>query len=453
MKIGIVGWGLEGQSAFKFFGPDNEYLIVNEHPRDDFPPESDKIQVQYINAERQPGLTGNVQDLSYLDDIDKCDKVIYSVTNAKNLERKFGKSPDFWSKATTTQHLFFETVKSKNIIGVTGTKGKGTTSALIFEMLKASGKTAYFGGNVGTPVLDFVKDVKQSDWVVLELSNFQLYNLTYSPHIAVCLMIEPEHMDWHPDMADYTDAKANLFRHQKPDDIAVFFADNKYSVQTAANSLGQKIPFYKSPGAYLRADGKIVIGQSETEIIHKSEIKLLGEHNLQNVCAAVTAVWFSLSEVGEPVKSQAIQQVLKKFAGLEHRLEFVRELDGVKYYDDSFGTTPGTAMVAAKAFAVPKVMILGGSDKGLAFDGMVAELAHANLRHAITIGITGPKIAELLRAKSFDSITEGLTTMPEIVAAARKAAQPGDVVLLSTGFASFGLFKDYKDRGNQFKTA
>lgn len=446
-KIGIVGWGVEGQSAYKFFGPEHEYLIVNEHPRDDFPPESDKVQLQYINAERQPGLSSNVQDLSYLDGIDQCDRVIYSVTTPKNLEKKFGKQPDFWAKATTTQHLFFEQVKTKNIIGVTGTKGKGTTSSLIFEILKASGKTAFLGGNIGRPVLDFVGDIKEDDWVVLELSSFQLYNLTYGPHIAVCLMIVPEHMDWHTDMAEYVDAKANLFRHQKPEDIAVYFADDRLSSQAASTSPGQKIPFYKKPGAWLRADGKIVIGQDETEIIHKSEIKLLGEHNLQNVCAAVTAVW----QVNQDV--EAMKKVLSAFAGLEHRLEFVRELNGVKYYDDSFGTTPATAIVAAKAFAVPKVMILGGSDKGLTFDEMAAELAHSNLRHAITIGKTGPKIAGLLRAKGFDSITENLATMPEMVAAAQKNAQPGDIVLLSTGCASFGQFQDYKDRGNQFKAA
>jgi UDP-N-acetylmuramoylalanine--D-glutamate ligase len=452
-KIGIVGWGVEGQSAFKFFGPEHEYLIVNEHPRDDFPPESDKIQVQYINAERQAGLSSNVQDLSYLDGIDKCDKIIYSVTTPKNLEKKFGRDPDFWAKATTTQHLFFETVKTKNIIGITGTKGKGTTSTLISQMLKAAGKTTFLGGNIGTPVLDFVREVKADDWVVLELSSFQLYNLTYGPHIAVCLMIVPEHMDWHADMAEYTDAKANLFRHQKSDDIAIYFAPNKLSSQIAATSPGQKIPFYKKPGAYVRADDKIVVSDNETEIIHKSEIKLLGEHNLQNVCAAVTAVWFGLSEIEEQLKLEAIRKVLSTFSGLEHRLEFVRELNGVKYYDDSFGTTPGTAIVAANAFAAPKVMILGGSDKGLAFDEMAAELARANLRHAITVGVTGPKIAELLRNKGFNSITEGLETMPEMVGAAAKAAQDGDVVLLSTGDASFGLFRDYKERGNQFKAA
>lgn len=444
MKIGIVGWGVEGQSAYKFFGPDNDYLIVSEEDSPSFPQASEKIKIQHLNAQRQPGLTGNVEDLSYLDGIEVCDRIIYSVTSAKNLEKKFGNDPSFWAKATTIQHIFFEVIKTKNIIGVTGTQGKGTTSTLIYEMLKAAGKKTYLGGNIGIPVLDFVKDIQPDDWVVLELSNFQLYNLTYSPHIAVCLMVVPEHMDWHPDLRDYKNAKANLFRHQKPDDIAIYFADNPHSQEIAAISPGKKIPYYKPPGAYVREDGMICI--SEQALISKTDVKLLGEHNLQNICAAITAAW----QVHQNV--EAIHSVLTTFSGLEHRLEFVRELDGVKYYDDSFGTTPDTAIVAMKAFSQPKILILGGSDKGLPFDSLADAVLNSNVKHVITIGITGPKIAELLQIRGFKAISSA-SKMPEIVTTAQKIAEPGDIVLLSTGCASFGLFKDYKDRGNQFKAA
>jgi UDP-N-acetylmuramoylalanine--D-glutamate ligase len=451
MKIGIVGWGLEGQSAFRFYGAGHDYLIVSEEPRDDFPKEDKHLRVQFLSNQRPAGLTGNVADLSYLDGLDACDKIIYTAPAAKNLEKKFGKDADFWSKATTIQHLFFEQVRTKNIIGVTGTKGKGTTSSLIYEMLKAAGKRAFLGGNIGVPVLDFVSDVMPDDWVVLELSNFQLYNLTYSPHIAVCLMISPEHMDWHPDIKDYTESKANIFRHQKPDDIAIYFADNQHSKKLADYSAGQKIPYYHPPGAYLNQYAKIAIG--ETEVIDKSEIKLLGEHNLQNICAALTAVWFSLSEVEDHIKVDAARKVLSTFAGLEHRLEFARELDGVKYYDDSFGTTPETAIVAMKSFEAPKIMILGGSDKGAEFDELAEAVKHSNLKHAIVIGQIADKIVGSLKQAGYTKITTGLTTMPEIVQKARELSQPGDVVLLSAAAASFGLFKDYKDRGNQFKAA
>jgi UDP-N-acetylmuramoylalanine--D-glutamate ligase len=289
--------------------------------------------------------------------------------------------------------------------------------------------------------------IKPEDWVVWELANFQLRPTSRSPHIAVCLMIAPEHQDWHPDMADYLKAKTNLFAHQKPDDIAIYFAGNEDSKKIALTSPGRQIPYYQRPGARVRDDGMIVIGENETEIIHKTKVKLLGEHNLQNICAALTAVY---EATGSLDKARVI---LTSFSGLEHRLEFVRELEGIKYYDDSFGTTPDTAIVALQAFSQPKVVILGGSDKGVPFDSLADAVISNNVRHAVVIGETGAKIAELLKQRGFNNISTGLTDMPSIITAARKAAQPGDIVLLSTGYASFGLFKDYKDRGEQFKSA
>ena len=446
-KIGIVGWGVEGQSAYRYFGPQHEYLIVNEEPRDDFPPQSPTVKVQFLEKQRSPGLTGNVTDLSYLKGLEACDNIVYSPTSYKNLHKAYGDDPDFWVKATTDRHIFFKTSKSKNIIGVTGTKGKGTTATLIYKMLQAAGKKTYLGGNIGKSVLDFVRDVQPDDWVVLELSNFQLHHFTYSPHIAVCLMIVPEHLDWHLNMEEYVKAKASIFLHQTASDVAIYFADNPYSTQIAGQSKGKKIPYYKSPGAYVRGDGLIVIGKDEIEVMPKSEVKLLGEHNLQNACAALTA----FSEAAWDLDTA--KQVLSSFSGLEHRLELVRSLEGVKYYDDSFGTTPDTAIVAMKSFSEPKIMILGGSDKGVPFDGLADEVTKNNVKHVITIGKTGPLIAELLRQRGFRAITEGIATMPEIVTASRQQAAKGDVVLLSTGSASFGLFKDYKDRGNQFKAA
>jgi UDP-N-acetylmuramoylalanine--D-glutamate ligase len=448
MKIALVGWGLETKSAYNYFGLDNDYLIVSEEPAPDFPTDNERVKIQSFSDERTPGLTGNVDNLSYMDGIENCDKIVYTTPAAKNLERKFGHDKHFWAKTTTIQHIFFENVKTKNIIGVTGTKGKGTTSTLIYEMLKAAGKQTFFGGNIGRPVLDFIKEIQPDDWVVLELSNFQLYNLTYSPHIAVCLMLTPEHLDWHPDMIDYVEAKANLFRHQKPDDIAIYFEDNEHSKHIAGYSPGIKIPYFYKPGAFVRADRKIVIGNDETEIISLDDIKLLGEHNHQNICAALTAAW----QVSQDI--DAFRKVLSSFSGLEHRLEFVREVNRVKYYDDSFGTNPSTALVALKALIEPVVLILGGHDKGLDYTELIAAVTGPEkVRHVITIGDIGPKLAQMLRDRNFQSITEGLQTMPEIVADARSHAQPGDAVLLSCGTSSFGMFKDYKDRGDQFKEA
>lgn len=447
MKIGLVGWGIETKSAYKYFGPKHEYLIVSEQPEESFPPQSDIVKVQFLENKRAPGVTGNVEDLSYLESLENCDKIIYSVTAYKNLRKHFGDDKSFWSKATTTQHLFFENVKTKNLIGVTGTKGKGTTSSLIHQMLAAASKKAFLAGNIGVSMLDLVSGVGPEDWVVLEMSSFQLSNFPYSPKIAVCLMIVPEHLDWHANMSEYVEAKSNLFAHQSDADIAIYFPQNEYSVEAASHSRGKKLPYYQTPGARVRPDGMIVIGEPEIEIVHKSEVKLLGEHNLQNICAAATAFW----QV-EP-DADAVKKVITTFTGLEHRLEFVREIDGVSYYDDSFGTTPETAVVAMQAFSQPKIMILGGSDKGIPFDGLADAVTKTGVRHAIVIGDTAPSIVSLLKERGFTEITEDLTTMPQIVSAARQKASSGDVVLLSAGCASFGLFKDYKDRGNQFKEA
>lgn len=447
MKIGLVGWGVETQSAFRYFGPEHEYLIVNEQRADDFPSESETIKIQFIDKPKPAGVTSNVSDLSYLEGIDECDKIIYSVTSVKNLEKTFGDRNDFWQKATTVNHIFFENVKTKNIIGVTGSKGKGTTSTLIARMLEAVGKTVFLGGNIGLSVLDFIKDVKADDWAVLELANFQLYKFTYSPHIAVCLMITEEHMDWHSSMEEYIESKSNLFRHQKGNDIAIYFAGNKFSEEIASFSKGTKVPYFQKPGAYVKTDGTIVIGDDETELLKTSELKLLGEHNWQNVCAALTVVREISSDL------EAMRQVLTSFSGLEHRLEFVRELNNVKYYDDSFGTTPQTAAVAIKALPEPKVLILGGVDKGLDFQELVQQINESPVRHVITIGTIGPKIEQMLRNKGFHQITPGLDSMKKIVDEAQRVSKPGDVVLLSPATSSLDMFKDYKVRGEQFKKA
>lgn len=447
MKIGIVGWGVEGQSAMRWFGPEHEYLIVNEHPRDDFPPETDKVKVRFLDSVKPPGITGSTPDISYLNGIDNCDKIVYSVTSYWNLKRAFGSDPSFWDKTTTVLHLFFENVKTKNIIGVTGSKGKGTTSTLIDLMLQQAGLKSYLGGNIGTSVLDFVNDVQPDDWVVLELSSFQLFYFPYSPHISVCLKIVPEHLDWHPNLEDYIEAKANIFRHQKPDDIAIYFADNRFSQQIAGYSPGKKVPYFAPPGGRVEERSKIVVGEDEAEVAQISEIKLLGEHNWENICAAVTAFWQVRPDAA------TAHQVLSSFSGLEHRLEFVKEVNGVKYYDDSFGTTPDTAITAIRAIKSPKVLILGGVDKGIPFDELADEIAKTRVNHVITIGSTGPKIAKLLADRGYKNVTQGLSTMREIVKKAQEVAKPGDAVMLTPAGSSYDMFFDYKERGEQFKRA
>jgi UDP-N-acetylmuramoylalanine--D-glutamate ligase len=311
-------------------------------------------------------------------------------------------------------------------------------------MLQAAGSTVHLAGNIGRAALDVLPEVKENDWVVLELSNFQLFDLQRSPHIGVCLMVVPEHLDWHPDAAEYYVAKTNLFAHQNSDDIAIYFPENENSKEIASHGDAKKIPYFTEPGAFVK-DGHIVIdGQT---ICKTEELKLLGQHNWQNACAAATAVWQVTQDV------EAIKSVLTSFTGLEHRLEFVRGYNGVDYYNDSFGTTPETAMVAIEAFSEPKVIILGGSDKGADYENLAKTVHDANVRAVLLIGETAPAINAALERNEVSNVVDGPKSMPAIVAAATELAQPGDVVLLSTGCASFDMFKNYKDRGDQFKKA
>lgn len=427
MKIAILGFDVEGRSSFEYFkAQGHDLTICDQNPDTNVP-------------EGVPAVLGS----GYLDDLDRFDLVVRTagLPPHKILE----KNPDLGPKITTQVNEFFKAAPTKNIIGITGTKGKGTTSTLVYKMLEAAGKTVHLGGNIGVPVLDLVAKIKADDWVVLELSSFQLIDLHYSPSIGVCLMVFPEHLNWHLDLPEYYHAKSQLFIHQKAGDVAVYFADNENSQNIAAGGHGQKIPYFAAPGAEVK-DGAIVIdGQS---ICKTGDLKLLGAHNWQNVCAAVTAVWQVTQDI------EAIRSVLTSFSGLEHRLELVAEAEGVRYYDDSFGTTPETAIVAIEAFDAPEIVIVGGRSKGIPFDDLVETIANRdNVKKVITFGETGPGIAELLREAGFQDVINGGSTMDDIVDQAYAQAEAGDIVILTPACESFDMFKNYKDRGQQFKTA
>ena len=251
---------------------------------------------------------------------------------------------------------------------------------------------------------------------------------------------------WHTDFEEYVTAKQQLFRWQRPEDTAIYFAADENSQKVVSVSAGKKIPYFKEPGAFVENEKIVINGQN---IANVSDIKLLGKHNWQNVCAAITAVWQVTQDIN------TIRSVVTSFSGMEYRLELIRELNGVKYYNDSFGTTPETAIVAIEAFKEPKVLILGGSDKGADFAELAETIKNNDVRYAIIIGTTGPKIAEALdkAGATVPCSVHDATTMPDIVALAQQKAESGDIVLLSTGCASFGLFKNYKDRGDQFNQA
>lgn len=428
MRIAILGFGSQGSSAFDYWNkPENSITICDVDTK----------------VESPKGIETRLGD-DYLNNLDGFDLLIRSpIIHPRDIQSANPKTPNILKKVTTVTNEFLRVCPTRNIVGVTGTKGKGTTSTLIAKMLEASGKKVHLGGNIGTPPLDMLKsDIKAADWVVLELANFQLIDLQTSPHIAVCLMVTPEHLNWHETMEEYIAAKQQLFAHQGKEDFAVYYGLNASSKQVASVGDAHKIPYMLAPGAIV-TNGAISI--DDQIVCNAVDLKLLGQHNWQNVCAAITAIW--------PVTQEtiAMRSVLTSFSGLEHRLEFVREVNSVKYYDDSFGTTPETAIVAIQAFNQPKVVILGGSDKGASYDELAQAVSAGQVRKVVLIGVTAPKIKAALEKVGYKNFVDGGTTMPQIIARAQAVAQPGDVVLLSTGCASFGLFENYKDRGQQFK--
>jgi UDP-N-acetylmuramoylalanine--D-glutamate ligase len=437
MKIAIVGYGSQGKSAYGYWNkPENQITICDAQ-----------------EAIQTPEGVATQLGQDYLKGLDQFDLIIRGpLVHPRDIAA--ANSEDTLKKVTTVTDEFLRVCPSRNIIGITGTKGKGTTSTLVARMLDSAGHKVHLGGNIGLPPLEMLNGkgsldpedthIDPGDWVVLELANFQTIDLSSSPHIAVILMVEAEHMDWHLTMEEYIEAKRQLFRWQRPQDIAVYFANNENSQKIVAVSDAVRIPYFSPPGAYVEG-GEIRI--HDTVICKTGEIQLLGEHNWQNICAAVTAVW----EVAPDVT--AIRTVITSFSGLEHRLELVREANGVKYYDDSFGTTPATAIVALKAFKQPKIIILGGSDKGAAYDELAKAVKEENVRAVIVIGYTGPAIRQALQAQGVTEIIDGGANMAGIVNVARAQAQPGDVVLLSTACASFDMFENYKDRGEQFQAA
>jgi UDP-N-acetylmuramoylalanine--D-glutamate ligase len=426
MKVAVIGYGVEGQSAVKYWTDKGDDVTVCDHN---------------ANIKTKPNIKRKL-GVNYLQGLDDFDVIVRSA--GIHPSEILSVNPGIKHKITTVINEFIKVCPTRNIIGITGTKGKGTTSTLTAKMLEAAGKQVFLGGNIGTSPFDFLAEITSESWVVLELSSFQLFDLQNSPPIAACLVIMPEHLNWHDDETDYYNAKKQLFIHQSKDDIAIYLGPNQVSKQIASASQGHIIPYFDPPGAHVQ-NGNITI--ADKVICKTSEVKLLGEHNWQNICAAATIVWQVVQDV-EPIRQVAIT-----FSGLPHRLEFVRELNNVRFFDDSFGTTPETAIVAIEAFEQPKVVILGGSDKGVPFTALAQIVAKSDVRHAVLIGQTAPQIQKALQKVGFKDFSTDATDMKSAVKSAAKHARPGDVVLLSPGCASFDMFKDYKDRAAQFTEA
>jgi len=348
------------------------------------------------------------------------------------------------AKVTSEMEVFFE-VCPCNLIAVTGSDGKTTTTTLISEMLKASGKTVWLGGNIGTPLLPLVRQMQPSDYAVVELSSFQLMDMTRSPHIAVVTNLAPNHLDVHKDMEEYVDAKKNIFHFQKPGDLLVLNADN--AITAEFTGIGQT-RFFSRQGKdsyVVHRDG--VIYRAGEAVLHTADILIPGVHNIENYMAAIAAV-------EGLVEDETIRHVAKTFGGVEHRIELVRIKDGVRFYNDSIASSPSRTIAGLRSFPEKVILIAGGYDKHIPYDVLGPEVC-AHVKQLFLGGATGSQIRDAVMAcPEYDPQVLPIVDCGNFEAAVRAAAaaaREGDVVLMSPASAAFDQFKNFMVRGEFYK--
>lgn len=351
------------------------------------------------------------------------------------------------SKVTSEMEVFFDVCPS-HIIAVTGSDGKTTTTTLIHRMMTNAGYKTWLGGNIGNPLLTEADKMKEDDWVILELSSFQLHTMQKSPEIAVITNISPNHLDMHKDYQEYIDAKKNIMLYQNSGNVLVVNKDNEVTAQIGKEAKGSVRYFSRKSKADVYLDGD-VIKRGNDEVLNINDIKIPGMHNVENYMTAISAV-------KDLVNDDVIVDVAKTFGGVEHRIELVRSFEGVRYYNSSIDSSPNRTINTLRVFPRKVIMIGGGKDKGIPYDEIGPSLAE-HVKVLILIGATADKIQEALdkeikttgNGKDIEVIR--VTTYEDAVNTARGKATDGDVVILSPASTSFDMFNNFEERGNLFK--
>ena len=357
------------------------------------------------------------------------------------------------AKVTSEMEVFFELCPAQ-IFAVTGSDGKTTTTTLIYKMLVEQGYNCWLGGNIGTPLLDKIDEIKETDKVVLELSSFQLHTMTQSPQVAVVTNLAPNHLDMHKSMDEYVEAKKNIYLHQRASDKLIINYDNDITREFKKDAKGEVVYFSRvnniDTGA--KMNGNMLVyrdGKDEKEIVNAEDIVIPGVHNIENYLAAIAAVI-------DYVDVDTIRKVATTFKGVEHRIELVRELDGVKFYNDSIASSPSRTIAGLNSFKHKVILIAGGYDKKIPYDVM-GEVLVNKVKCLVLIGQTAPKIEQALM-KEIDRTGKGedipvihCQTLREAVEKAYNFAKSGDIVIMSPASASFDMFKNFEERGKQFK--
>jgi len=404
MKIAILGFGKEGKSVLQFLKRTSRYKGA---------------EIDILDKKRSK---------VYLQNLEKYDLIIKSPGipfSLPEVARAYANNVMF----TSATALFFGRAKGL-LIGITGTKGKGTTCTLLHRMLKQCKKDAYLAGNIGTPMLDILPKLTKDSITVLELSSFQLHHLLFSPRIAVVLNIFPDHLDAHESFEEYLEAKGEIVASQKEHDTVFYFSDNKHAADLANKSKGTQIGI--QPDAFT--------------LFSSEDLRLVGEHNFRNaVMAASVALYLGCDPI-------IVKRTAQKFSGNPLRLQKVRDAGGILFYNDSASTNPVSTAAAIRAFQTPTIVIAGGRDKGFPYDAL-AQVAHwPALQHAVLVG---ENASFLKKAFKGVEITEVHALEKAVFAAfryavkKRKKGQTWNIVF-SPGAASFDQFKNYKERGKKF---
>lgn len=387
----------------------------------------------------------------YLDHLDE--EIIFRTPGMKYHLPQLEEARARGAAVTSEMEVFFDLCPCR-IIAVTGSDGKTTTTTIISKILEAAGKTVHVGGNIGTPLLPQINEIGPDDIVVAELSSFQLISMRKSPDVAVVTNVSPNHLDIHKDMAEYIGAKKNIILHQNAFGRAVLNADNEITASFAEDARGQCLMFSRRHpvqyGAWMDENGDIFLSLpgSTTRVMNKADIRIPGLHNIENYLTAACAVW----GLAGP---EEIRNVARTFPGVEHRNEFVREVDGVSYYNDSIGTTPSRTINGALSLFDRKILLIaGGYDKNIPFDPLGPAIVE-KVKVLVLIGTTAPKIEAAVRAvpgyRDGNPVILHASSLEEAVSLCRENAKSGDIVSLSPACASFDMFPNFETRGERFR--
>ncbi len=401
-------------------------------------PDENLLELQSLDAKLKLGS-------GYLDGVEA--DVVFRTPGMRPDAPALQRLRDAGARITSEMAAFFAVCPCP-IIAVTGSDGKTTTTTLIAELLRRAGRRVWVGGNIGRPLLPEAERIAPDDLAVLELSSFQLMDLDASPHVAVVTNLAPNHLDVHRDMAEYVSAKENIFLHQKPGDVLVLNLDNEITESFGAKAVGEVRYFSRQDrparGVYLRDD---VIWRDDMPVLTRADIRIPGLHNVENYMAAICAV-------EGLVPDDDIRAVARTFAGVEHRIELVREKDGVKFYNDSIASSPTRTIAGLRSFDQKVILIAGGYDKHIPYDTLGPEIVE-HVRALVLTGATAPNIREaVVHAPRYRQGSPELLEADSFEQAVRLAAaiaHPGDVVLLSPASASFDCFRNFMERGDAFK--